>query len=262
VSDDFAARLDDYIKQAGLPVRRIAHQAGVPHQTLYNWLRGTRPRWHPALTDDIRRLGLALGLEGAETERLLRAAGCLSQRTIISHTKESSMSRTPRMPRGWFAAGSHPAEYEMGLDPGTGPARGGAAYIKAGEKPQGFATLMQSFKADAYRGKRLRFSAAVRAAGIEQWAGLWMRVDGSTEQMLAFDNMQNRPITGTRDWETHAVVLDVPEQSGRVALGILLAGAGQVWMAEARVESVGLDVPTTDTRAVLPDHPENLSFDE
>ena len=33
-------------------------------------------------------------------------------------------------------------------------------------------------------------------------------------------------------------------------------------MAEVRVESVGLDVPTTDTRAVLPDHPENLSFDE
>jgi hypothetical protein len=262
VSDDFAARLDAYIKQAGLPVRRIAHQAGVPHQTLYNWLRVTRPRWHPALTDDIRRLGLALGLEGAETDRLLQAAGCLSQRTIISHTKESSMSRTPGMPRGWFAAGSHPAEYEMGLDPGTGPARGGAAYIKAGEEPQGFATLMQSFKADAYRGKRLRFSANVRAAGIEQWAGLWMRVDGSTEQMLAFDNMQDRPITGTRDWETHSVVLDVPEQSGRVALGILLAGAGQVWMAEARVESVGLDVPTTDTRAVLPDHPENLSFDE
>ena len=132
------------------------------------------------------------------------------------------MSRTPRMPKGWFAAGSHPAEYEMGLDPGSGPARGGTAYIKAGERPQGFATLMQSFKADAYRGKRLRFSAAVRANGIEQWAGLWMRVDGSPEQMLAFDNMQNRPITGTRDWETHAVVLDVPERSSRVALGILL----------------------------------------
>ncbi|MFI5456891.1 MAG: helix-turn-helix domain-containing protein [Isosphaerales bacterium] len=80
MSDDFAARLDAYIKQAGLPVRRIAHQAGVPHQTLYNWLKGKRPRWHPALTDDLRRLALALGLEGAETDRLLQAAGCLSQR--------------------------------------------------------------------------------------------------------------------------------------------------------------------------------------
>jgi hypothetical protein len=262
MSDDFAASLDVYLKQAGLPVRRIAHQAGVPHQTLYNWLRGARPRWHPVLTDDIRRLGLAIGLERAEIDRLLQAAGCLSQRTIISHTKESSMSLTPRMPRGWFAAGSHPAEYEMGLDASTGPTGRGAAYIKAGEKPQGFATLMQSFKADAYRGKRLRFSAKVRAAGIEQWSGLWMRVDGTTEQMLTFDNMQNRPITGTRDWETHAVVLDVPEQSGRVALGILLAGPGQVWMSEAHVETVGHDVPTTETRAVLPDHPENLSFDE
>ena len=172
------------------------------------------------------------------------------------------MSRTPSMPRGWLAAGSHPSGYEMGLDPGAGPDRGGAAYIKAGEDPQGFATLMQTFKADAYRGKRLRFSAAVRAEGVEKWAGLWMRVDGGTDQMLAFDNMANRPITGTRDWETHAVVLDVPEQSSRVALGILLGGAGQVWMAEGRVEPVGLDVPTTDIGAVMSDHPVNLSFDE
>jgi transcriptional regulator with XRE-family HTH domain len=262
VSDDFAAKLDAYIKRAGLPVRRIADLAGVPHQTLDNWLKGKRPRWHPDRIDDLRRLAWVLGIEEAETDRLLQAAGYLSKRTLISYTKESSMSRTPRMPKGWIAAGTDPAEYEMGLDPGPGPTGGGAAYIKAGERPQGFATLMQTFKADAYRGKRLRFSAAVRADGIEQWAGLWMRVDGDLEQILAFDNMQNRPITGTRDWETHAVVLDVPEQSSQVAFGILLAGAGQAWMAEASIEPVGPDVPTTETRAVLPDHPENLCFDE
>jgi transcriptional regulator with XRE-family HTH domain len=261
VSESFSARLDAYIKQAGLPVRRIAQQAGVPHQTVYNWLKGTRPRWHPALTDDLRRLAIALGLVGTETDRLLQLAGCLSQRTIIAYTKDSNMKQTPHIPKGWFAAGSDPAEYEMGIDKGPEPARGGAAYIKAGERPQGFATLMQSFKADAYRGQRLRFSANVRALGIEQWAGLWMRVDGGSEQVLAFDNMQNRPITGTRDWETHHVVLDVPEHSNQVALGILLAGAGQVWMAEARTEPVGPDVPTTDTLADLPDHPENLSFE-
>jgi hypothetical protein len=168
------------------------------------------------------------------------------------------------MPKGWLAAGSHPARYEMGLDPGTGPSGGGAAYIKSGERPEGFATLMQMFKADAYRGKRLRFSAAARADGIEEYAGLWMRVDGERGQILAFDNMQNRPITGTRAWETHAVVLDVPEQSFAVALGILLAGTGQVWMADARLEPVGPEVPTTASEAcgVLRDGPENLSFDE
>jgi hypothetical protein len=172
------------------------------------------------------------------------------------------MSRTSGLPKGWLADGSHLAEYEMGLAPGAGPAGAGAVYIKAGERPQGFATLMQQFKADAYRGKRLRFSATVRAEGIEQWTGLWMRVDGDTDQMLAFDNMQDRPITGTRDWERHAVVLDVPGQSSRVSFGMLLAGPGQVWMAEARVEAVGPDVSTTAARCVLPDHPVNLSFAE
>ena len=66
MNDDFAAQLSDHIKQAGLPVRRVADQAGLPHQTLYNWLRGTRPRWHPALPEDLRRLGgagVAVGLQ-------------------------------------------------------------------------------------------------------------------------------------------------------------------------------------------------------
>ena len=44
MSDEFAARLDVYVKQAALPVRRIAHQAGVPDQTLGNWLRGAHDR--------------------------------------------------------------------------------------------------------------------------------------------------------------------------------------------------------------------------
>jgi hypothetical protein len=181
MSDDFATQLSDHIKQAGLPVRRVAFQAGLPHQTLYNWLKGTQPRWHRALPDDLRRLALALGLGAAETDQFLQAAGCLSRRTMTSHTKETSMIHTSQLPMGWFAAGSHPADYEMGLDPGAGPGRGGAAYIKASEQPQGFATLMQQFKADAYRGQRLRFSAAVRTAGVEKWAGLWMRVDAAAE---------------------------------------------------------------------------------
>jgi hypothetical protein len=265
VSDDFATGLDFYIKQAGVPVRRIAQEAGIPHQTIYNWLKGTRPRWHPVLPGDLRRLAAAIGLEGAEVDWLLQAAGCLPKHIMTFHTKESSMSRTMQMPKGWFAAGSHPSEYEMGLDPCAGPNQGGAGYIKAGESPHGFATLMQQFKAEAYRGMRLRFSAAVRAAALEQWAGLWMRVDGEREHSLAFDNMQNRPITGTRDWERYSVVLDVPERSSGIFLGILLSGAGQVWMAEAQVEPVGLDIPTTDLPSAcgaLPDHPENLSFGE
>ena len=37
---------------------------------------------------------------------------------------------------------------------------------------------MQTFKADAFRGERVRMSGYVRSKEVSDWAGLWMRVDG------------------------------------------------------------------------------------
>jgi hypothetical protein len=36
---------------------------------------------------------------------------------------------------------------------------------------------MQSFLPDHYAGKRVRFSGFVKAAAVQGWAGLWMRID-------------------------------------------------------------------------------------
>ena len=36
------------------------------------------------------------------------------------------------------------------------------------------------------------------------WAGLWMRVDKGKD-MVAFDNMQDRPIKGTTDWQRYYI---------------------------------------------------------
>ena len=105
------------------------------------------------------------------------------------------------LPQGWFRAGDHPTDYEMAVDPKAGRQGKACSFIKArSAAPQGFGTLMQSIDAAEYRGKRLRFSAQVKAAGIVDWAGLWMRIDGPTPAgsnaaaMLGFDNMQSRPI--------------------------------------------------------------------
>jgi hypothetical protein len=62
---------------------------------------------------------------------------------------------------------------------------------------------MQMFKADLYRSKRHQLSAYIRAEGIEDWAGLWMRVDGPDGETSAFDNMERRPIKGTIDWRRY-----------------------------------------------------------
>lgn len=171
-----------------------------------------------------------------------------------------------QLPDGWFAAGSHPRDYEMGVDHTVTHGGKASGYIKSTvPKPRAFGTLMQMFKADDYRGKRLRMSGYAKAKKIENWAGLWMRVDGPENKSLSFDNMRDRPITGKTDWERYKIVLDVPENSVNIAFGILLDGKGQAWVDDLQFEVVGKDVPTTDLvgkRKEFPKQPLNLDFED
>jgi len=169
-------------------------------------------------------------------------------------------------PKGWFPAGSHPKEYVMSLDHKiTHGGKGSASLKSIVEDTRGFGTLMQAFKPDAFRGKRVRMSGYVKAKEVKDWAGLWMRVDESPGgQVLAFDNMQDRPIKGTTDWVKCEVVLDVPQESQGVSFGLLLTGEGQVWMDDLKFEVVGTDVPTTGGagKESVPKAPTNLDFEE
>ncbi len=224
----FGGQLGSYIKQAGLPLRRVASLAGIPHQTLFNWLKGTQPRWHAALPSDLHRLGVTLGLAEGEITHLLRLAGCSSARSGLFDGQEAPMKHSFRIPKGWFVSGDAPYTYEMGLDTTVTYENRPCVTIKAGPDPTEFAALCQSFKADVYQSKRLRFSAAVRSADVENRAALFMRVGGAGDIMLAFDNMRDRPITGTNEWAQHAIVLDVAEDAENIVFGILLSLNGQV----------------------------------
>jgi len=152
------------------------------------------------------------------------------------------------------------------MDPKGGRAGGPAGFIAGAADAKGFGTLMQMFDAGEYRGKRIRFSASVKSADIEKWAGLWMRIDGPpsagsrTPPMLGFDNMQGRPIKGTSDWKPYQIVLDVPDEAQAIAFGILLEGAGHAWMDDLKLEPVGREVRVTGGASALPPKP-NLRFD-
>jgi hypothetical protein len=261
-SGKFAGLLDTYVHQAGLPLRRVASQSGIPHQTLFNWLNGTQPRWHAALPKDLHRLGDTLGLAEEEMTQLLRSAGCMAARSGLFDSQEFAMENNWRLPKGWFVAGDNPAKYSMGIDDSVTYENRPCVSIKGSPDSTSFATLMQSFKAEAYLGKRLRFSAAVRTANVQGWAALWMRVDDAEGKILAFDNMERRPITSTTDWTYYAIVLGVAKDATGIFFGILLSGDGQTWMSDVQLDEVGEDVPVTDTLGELPKKPVNLGFDE
>jgi RNA polymerase subunit RPABC4/transcription elongation factor Spt4 len=167
-------------------------------------------------------------------------------------------------PGGWFKAGDHPNDYDVGTDRTTAFTGSSSGYIKSNQPaPQGFGTYMQMFDATEYRGKRLRFAAFVKSDNVENWAGLWMRIDRD-RKAVAFDNMQDRPIKATQDWAQHAIVLDVDSNATAVAFGVLLAGRGTVWIDDLIFEVVEKDQQVTDLyqRPVGPVGPKNLDFED
>jgi erythromycin esterase len=154
----------------------------------------------------------------------------------------------PGAPEGWGA--SLGTQSAIGLTSSEKHGGTSALYISGPVSvPVANATaaiLLQVIRPELYRGKRVRFAAWVKPLGITSasYAGLWMRVDGAGPT-LAFDNMFDRPVTGSGDWREIAIVLDVPQTALGIAIGVLFNAYGTLVLDDLRFEVVGTDVPVT-----------------
>ena len=157
------------------------------------------------------------------------------------------------LPAGWSVEGVYLHNYEAGVDRTVAHTGQASGYVRSAvTEPAilwGHASLLQRFRADRYRGERLRLSAYVRTAAVTGQAVLWMRVARPGNQ-VRLDNMDDRPLQGTTDWREVEIVLDVPEDSISIEFGIELSGSGQVWADDFQLEVVGQDVLTTKFRLV------------
>jgi hypothetical protein len=108
----------------------------------------------------------------------------------------------------------------------------------------GFATIYQTVSATKYRGKKVKFSARVKTRDVEDWAGLWMRIDGGGK-VQAFDNMEKRPVKGSTDWAEYSVVLNAPANAYSLKAGLMLAGKGQAWINDCNLEVASGDASLT-----------------
>lgn len=178
---------------------------------------------------------------------------------------QASSSSVMKLPEGWIKAGSNPGDYDMGIDESVKHQGTKCGCMKSNkDKIEGFGTLMQMFKADKYKGMRLRLTGYTKTEDVGGWAGMWMRVDGPKgSRSLSFDNMQDRPIKGNTDWTKQTIVLKVPEESTFIAFGVLLDGTGKVWMDDFQFEEVGDEVALTGGSggSVRTTKPVNLNFE-
>ena len=189
---------------------------------------------------------------------------------------ELSVRAQDTLPTGWHKAGSDPSGYEMTIDrvnKHSGNAGARIVRTKKTSKADDFGTLMQTFKADEFRGKRLKMSAWMKTANADS-AQLWMRVDG-IDRTLGFDNMDPRAVKGTTGWNQYAIVLDVPEATENIAFGAFVAGNGEAWVDDFAFEVVDATTQSTNilteemgketfkgSNTKYPLKPRNLNFEE
>lgn len=180
--------------------------------------------------------------------------------------REEIIMKDTQLLKGWNLSGSNPFHYEMGIDRKNVHKGKASGYLKSVQSsvPQDFSTMMQQFKADKHLNKRLKLSGFIKTKEVEVNCGLWMRIDDSLGDVLQFDNMSNRPITGDTEWNHYSIVLDIPKNSAVIAFGVLLTGNGHVWIDDLKFEEVDEHTPTTniDFTEELLDEPVNLSFEE
>jgi erythromycin esterase len=165
----------------------------------------------------------------------------------VNRQKKRNIERGPKQPRnlnfedgwtGWSMTGHRPQDYERRIEQLNEEELQGkiCAYFASNvADAPGFGAFAQLIGADEYRGKQVQMVAYVKSEAVEQWAGLWMRVDGPDGQSQSFDNMQDRAIQGTSDWTRYEIVLPVFEDSQIIVFGILLVGKGRLWLRDVEI---------------------------
>lgn len=105
-------------------------------------------------------------------------------------------------------------------------------------EPKDYAAIYQDINATDYLAKRLKFTAFVKTSSVRDWAALWVRIKDSLA-VVAFDNMEDRPIKGTNDWKEYSISLNVPADSQEIRIGLMQAGPGKTWFSNCSLSAVG-----------------------
>jgi hypothetical protein len=99
--------------------------------------------------------------------------------------------------------------------------------------------VMQVLPGELYRGKRIRFRAAVRTEGAV--GRLWLRETRERGRVGVVESMDRNPITsGT--WERYEIVADLSPDAVRLEVGCMIRGTGAVYLDDASLSIVG-DAP-------------------
>jgi hypothetical protein len=151
------------------------------------------------------------------------------------------------VPKGWTKSGNNHVSYKVGVDNQISQHGHKSVSIESiDEKHTGFCTLTQICSEKNFKGKRVKMTGYIKTQGTIDTAQMWVRVDNLDKKIFAdFDNMDDRPLIGTKDWIKREIVFDVPDSRCVILYGFFLHGVGKIWFDNISFEIVNASISTT-----------------
>ena len=97
-------------------------------------------------------------------------------------------------------------------------------------------------------GKRVRVSGWIKANDVRNWAGVMMYIGNGDGQAFAYDDMSDRPIHGTADWQQIEFITDLPKEPCSIYLSPSLYGTGEIWCDDIQIDLAPSNSSITDDR--------------
>jgi hypothetical protein len=116
---------------------------------------------------------------------------------------------------------------------------GCAVVLAPANAPRPVGNLMQSFSAEAFRGKTVRLRAWLRLEGLdpEDHAQMFLTVDRTNRQLGFSDKMDDRPVRSA-EWTQCEITGEIAQDAKFIMFGFMSIGRGRVWVDDVSFEIV------------------------
>ena len=153
---------------------------------------------------------------------LITAFSCQAQTSEKFNLGFENQKEKANLSDGWFKWGN----YDLAIDE---KAHSGMKSGKITSTDNGnFGSITYKIPAN-YKGKKITLEGYMKIENVvDGFAGLLLRIDGNGSS-LAFDNMQNQNIAGTKDWQKYSITLNYPEEAENIFVAGILSGKGEAW---------------------------------
>ena len=151
-----------------------------------------------------------------------------------------------KLSEGWFQWG----DYTLSMDESNSQLGKLSAKIVSTGDGSSFGSIAYQIPAK-YKGSQIQLQGYMKLEDVQDgFGGLLLRIDGKGGS-LAFDNMEQRDIKGTVDWQQYTINLDYPEEAEQIFVAGILVGKGTAWFDNFTLTIDGKDVQLLQEEEII-----------